>query len=483
MQKTANVDWGEVLNFLLAGTALGGGAAVSEELLSSLYKKYLKHKQQQEEQKALEDPLSGEAIVLTIPKEASSAEQELLKRVIAKPKQKKTETNINAVKHPNNNTFRNPKDGTFEKNANWMTLALGIPSAVAAFPITYSLTKELLQEPKIREKEEELRRAKQEYLDMLAKAYAANTPKKKSKKEESKVDEKKEEEVMQEALGGNSEFGKVAFSVSDYVIGVPAAGILLGTLGSAYLTKKILDQWVDPFHKKYKIPEDEYKINTIYYKTEEDKDKDKGKEKDNKEETEKKAEDIKVAEDTFYAAMAIYDDIINCEVKNLANEKVAHELEKIGTDAATLYKYAAENPYVKPLFNILESNPTLRSTLKHLYLSSHPVLKYFDWAVDIPGISWLSDKIMYHSIGNMFKGSEFKAAQFTPIMHSAIGSTIAALIEHEKENKKNKEEKAKKDKSKLPEIKGLDPKAVKFIEENKDKIISAVKKLRSEGKI
>ena len=142
------------------------------------------------------------------------------------------------------------------------------------------------------------------------------------------------------------------------------------------------------------------------------------------------------------------------------------------------------------LLATLEGNPELRRTMQRAAMERHPLLRYFQWAVGIPGLSNIADRKLYENLAVNLGPVPIKQA-FGPdigqIMSSFYGSEMAEHTGPKKKVKEEEEEEEDPDRagkllSQL-QIVGEGPEASQFISNNQDVIKKLLAQLAASGRI
>jgi hypothetical protein len=315
-----------------------------------------------------------------------------------------------------------------KKNANWQTLTASLLAMGAGGMLGYSLVDKIHDIRRVKQKEQEHEQARREYMDLLKKE-----PDEKSAEQPAFMDVFDKE-------------AKKTFTVLDYPLGIAALSLILGTGGSAYITKRILDEMEDGGSAPAKQPE----VRRIVFRTDEGAPAD------------KEASDKNSLVAT--AALGVFLDLCSGQANVLDNEKVAEHGKP-----AKLYKMATEN--FDNFMQFLEANEGLCRSIKESTVNTHPVVNYFN--------------------------QEKEASLFDPtgVMTSLYGSTLAAqLISKNKakeeaepgaEKKEPVEDKAKRVQEIMQnlEIAAADPEAADFIRNNADRIRALLQQMAAQGKL
>jgi hypothetical protein len=337
------------------------------------------------------------------------------------------------------------------KRGNWQTLTASLLAAGGGGYIGYRLVDKIYEIKRIKDKEKQLQSAQQEYLDKLQKNPA---------------DVKEAQERHR------------TFNTLDYPMGLGVLALLLGGGATAFVTKKILDQMTEEQDLPGAKPP---QLQKIVFRS-------------GGESQKAASADNDLAHGLFKAALPIYMDICAGEPAVLGDEKVAACLDECEVGAADLYKMATSD-YVT-LLSTLQANPELRRTIQRAAMEKHPLLRYFQWAVGLPGISDIADRKLYHGVQQHLgpKVAEEKDAalgllpEVGSIMSSFYGSELAERAGRKKEEKEEateeKEDPNRADTllSKL-QIVGEGEEADQFIQQNQAAIKQLLERLAKTGKI
>lgn len=371
------------------------------------------------------------------------------------------------------------------KTANWPTLTAALLAMGAGGAVGYSLIDKLYEMRRLKASERELTTARQEYLDLLA------------KDKEAAVNDLFALPVEKLALFGDR---KKTFGMIDFPLGLAALAFLLGTGGSAYLTKRILDQLGAKKEPKGVQPA----VKRIIFRSEPGAGdavlEGEPKAAESIDELEKAQE----ADEVFDAALGVYMDIMSGEPAVLADKAVVAKLAETGETPAGFAKSAAAD--FDTLMATLQANPQLRQLLQGALMESHPIVKHFKWATKIPGLQQIADAMLYKKVHQIFKpatpaapktASELKwqelckqagilAPRLADIAASFYGSTLASKIDEEPDavaaKPEDPEERARKLLGGL-RLLAQDMPSAQFIMRNKAVIVKILKQLAAEGKI
>lgn len=368
-----------------------------------------------------------------------------------------------------------------EKSANWQTLVASLLAAGGGTVASYALVDKLFEIRRMKELEKQLASSQQEYLD--------------------KLDTASQEIKTAGILGDSDRTGDPSFNKLDYPIGLAVLATLLGAGGSAWLTKKFLDEYEneedvsDPGFK----PRKPIKVKRIVFRTASGDD-------------EKEASSREIDPETFAAALGVYLDVCSGEAKMASDERVAEELQKVGMTAGDMYKAAANDEEFQKFMYILAANPDLRTQMKRMSMDTHPLLKYFKWAAGLPLISQITDRSLHDQLNRqygpareLFPEAFRNGGIFIPpdlqdfgkkasVLDSLIGSMAAeraldGMSDAMKRKKQIPDEEAQDDDEELKsmvrelEIGAADPNAEEFVRGREKQIKEILTKLVRQGKI
>jgi len=334
---------------------------------------------------------------------------------------------------------------TQTKKGNWQTLTASMLAGGAGGALGYRLVDKIYEIKRVKDKEHQLRTAKKEYLDQLQGSGA-----------------------IKDAAEGHR-----TFNTLDYPLGLGMLALLLGGGATAYLTKKVLDQQFNGDAAGAPKPP---QLRKIVFRA------------GGEAQKAASAEDSELAHDLFKAALPIYLDICSGEPGVLGDEKVAACLDKCDLEPQDLYKMAASD--YNRLLATLEGNPELRRTMQRAAMERHPLLRYFQWAVGLPGLSHIADRKLYenvaHSLGPVPTIKQSFGPDIGQIMSSFYGSELAERAggkkEEVEEEEKEDPDRAGKLLSQL-QIVGEGPDATQFIDNNQDVIKKLLAQLANTGRI
>ena len=446
------------VNLSTVGRFGAGGALTGASVASALT--FVKLIRDMNEAKKERTAVDEHTLTLTLPpKEARIKEDKDVKVKI--DKSKATEKPATTPKQIRST------DGKYNiKTANWQTMASSLLAMGAGGGLGFALVNKAYEHKKERQLQLQLSGAKQEYLDKLVGpgAKVASAP------------------------------GDASFSYMDYPMGLGALALLLGGGSTAWLTKKILDEYNREPKSDYR-PVRQPKIQRIVFKTD-------------GEEPVKTAGFDKDDTECLDAALAVYLDLCSGSPDVLGHEKCAAAMIPLKVTPADLYKMAADD--YEQLMGFLHNNPELRTVLKRLAMDRHPVLKYLKPAVNLPVIRGMGDDQLYdgvrravgpqHEIFDNVK-AETRGNMKTADIASTLGGLMAGSVGASAANLAFENKRKPSGKLQRPEatpaenqadiqrmvdgisLKAEDPQAAAFAETNKDKIKKVLRILAEEGRI
>lgn len=468
------------------GGASAGAALVLVKMLRDLSK----------EHQALSEPSEEErnTITLTLPKRASSDKSEDNSRLDEKVKRKPAMSKSGTKAATTPSQIRNYNGEYSVKTANWQTLAASLMALGAGGSLGFNLVNKVYDIKKKRELDSQLGTAKQEYMDMLS-----NTV--------------KDGDVKAAGIfSSDGRRGGSSFSLMDYPMGLGVLALLMGSGSTAWLTKKVLDEYNKDPENKYK-PQQGAHIDRIVFQSED------GGKLPSMQRAEDQAVQVKdaSAQDCMEASLAVYLDLMSGKADVLGDIKTAAALITTGHMPEDLYKMASED-YDK-LVMFFKQNPELRSVVKKVVMEKHPMLRHFKWMSDMPMVSSYGDKKLYEKLdqgygpdSNIFdalkartpavqlgdKMAAVKSAGLPGVLGSASGTTGGMMAGMALDRVLTKEPQAAEPEVKLsPEdqqakvdaiVKNIqlgakDPRALAFVQQNSEKIRNILLILAQEGKI
>lgn len=367
-----------------------------------------------------------------------------------------------------------------EKAANWQTFVASLLAAGGGGLAGYALVDKLFEKRRMKELEQKVDLAKEEYLDKLMRAGA-----------DEKIGSAEPtglEEITKQALFDRE--GDPTFDKLDYPLGIAALAALLGAGGSAWLTKKFLDEQSRKHDIDFKPPKP-VRIRRVVFKTA-------------AAEGEKEASSREIDPEIIPAALGVFLDICSGQPDIIGSEKVAEAMIAADLKPSDLYKQATES--FDRFLLTLKQNPELRKQIRDMSMDQHPVLKYFKWGAGLPYIKDIADEKLYEEVSKKYgpraEDSPMKikygSVKSANIMQSMIGSTLAEqAIRKSTEEAVSEAEARKKEEAALAEdpriklkelvkdleIGAADPNAAEFVRANEDKIRAVLAELADKGVI
>lgn len=217
-------------------------------------------------------------------------------------------------------------------------------------------------------------------------------------------------ELLDNMLAKQSDEKQAAdFSGPDSVLGSLLLLGLLGAGGSAYVTKKYLDQqFIEKDRAKYTPP----KVNRVIIRTQP------------ADEASLDAHE-KVGSDED---MDVLRTISVMHMMKAGNDMRAFEDAEVqaALAAANLTKEAAlemgTGTAMGDAVSGLLGQKDIRRSLQRAYMQDHPMLKHFKWALSVPGLSHIADRMTYSKLGLQPKVAFMGNPGFT---NSLLGSIMA----------------------------------------------------------
>ena len=245
------------------------------------------------------------------------------------------------------------------KEANWQTLTAALLAAGGGGLAGYTVLNKLYDKWREKKLQQEMTQAQEEYLDMLGKAGAVPA-----------FDECFDLPLVKSAGRGDT------FPLLDVPMGVAALGLIMGAGGTAYLTKRMLDEATKDDDLATKQRERRLKLRRIVFRT----DPVNGS-------TGQLPVDTPVGTDVLKAATAVFMDIGSGEPTVLGHAKVAKVLDARGITAGTLYKEAGSA--FDALIMRLTQDEDLRAALRDAAAESHPALHWVPRPIRnvLPGVN------------------------------------------------------------------------------------------------
>ena len=465
--------------FALGGAVTGASTAAILNLL-----RLVNDLRNTKEEAKAPSATDANTIVLTLPRRktaedcASNSNAPTKVKKVNKPKVSLTTGPKNQLRY-NTGEFGAKTAGT-----GWPTLTVASLAALGSGAAGAALVNKIYEKRREQELENELTAVQQEYMDSLQSGKAAESI----------------AAIFDVPLG--KEAGDSGFSLFNTPLAAAALLTVLGTGGTAYVTKRILDEKLrDAQSKGLDLP----KVKRIIFNTA-------GAETPTKEgETECTEEDI----DCIKAAFGVMLDRVSPSTTILEVPYVKEAMVKANTSVPKLFKLAGD---MDNLMAYMQQSPDLRNLIQRASLEKHPILKHFKWGLKIPGIRGMADKKLYAGLtealgpkqpvappapavaGNLRTPLDddpmfdLKRAFVTPgsVMSSLIGSRMADAGNQEALTEAiiRANEAAKAKTTATPEtvtediaLEAGDPEAEAYLAENKDRILELLKQMASKGKL
>lgn len=255
-------------------------------------------------------------------------------------------------------------NGTFGhsvKQGNWPTLTFSLLATGAGGGLGYMLVDKIYENRRLKQKQQELDTARTEYLDLLG---------------------QKQSTALEKAAARDQ-----TFNLIDMPLGITALALLLGSGGTAYITKKILEESDKAQLPKLPKPQ----VKRIIFQSP----------VGQSEIGEAKA--AQAQSEVFDAALGIFCDIVSGEPRVLGHEKVAAYYAEHGGDPADLVKLAVSD-FDKLMATLrAPENRPLRQLLERAGMESHKVLRHFRWATKLPVLEGMADRKLYDLVTQAFK--------------------------------------------------------------------------------
>jgi hypothetical protein len=449
---------------------LGGSSAAAALVLVRMLKDL------DRDRRALHEPSEEEehTITLTLPKTAAEKS--------GTPRVRKTVSRSKEMAATTPSQLRKT-DGRFGDNvkkANWQTLAASLLAMGAGGGLGFELVNKMYEKRRQNQLHARLEAAKQEYMDTLGKTAM--------------------DKSALPFMGGTRK-GDPSFSLMDYPLGIGALALLLGSGSTAWLTKRILDEYNKEPESKFdprKLPH----IERIVFQSSPGG----HTELPSMDRAKTAAAQDGVPQECFEAMLGIYLDVMSGRSDVLGDEKCA-EAAPLGITPSGLYKMATED--YDRLMMYLKANPELRSVIKHVAMQKHPLLKHLKWTADLPLVSSYTDARLYDTLARNYGPNSdiWDAARQHTLGKTAgvadmVGSTVAGsssalamnLVFNKALERKNRaaagsmespEDRAARIEEMAQSIQlgAKDPAAMKFVSRNSEKIRNILLMLAEEGKI
>jgi len=474
-----SVDWPTVGRYATGGLVTGAGTAALLNLMRYIHEMYREKKEQE-----VPAETSENTIVVNLPRKVAEINPSKtttmtktltgLGKPAMQPRRHSGQLGPSTVSNTNS---------AMKLAAGWPTLTLSAVAALGGGTLGAMLVNKIYQNRRMSQLEDELNATQQQYLSSLPMKGA-------------------------EFLGGMFDLpAKMAdsdgsvFGFVNYPLATMALLGLLGTGGSAYITKRVLDEKLRAASEEgLELP----KVKRIVFRSQPGTEPAK----------QASAEDIECVK----AAVGVMLDRLDSTTKVLNMPYVKLAMDKANTSAMMLMKEASD---IDTLMAHLQSNPELRKMIIRAGMESHPMLKHFKWAYGLPGVQGMADKALYGRVGQALnpqmqnsaraiggseghtnmaearaEGSEKQADLAGSALAGMVGSAISgqnarkelvsALAEAEKSIETERQRKKR-----LPpaetaaqvQLEAKDPAAQAYLDANKQKVMKVLQGLAAAGKI
>jgi hypothetical protein len=369
-KRALEIDPNVVKRFALGGAITGGSAAALVNLIRMI-------RQLNEERKAAREPdeTSEHTIHLTLPRKMAEVKND--------PKDpskvRKVEVTRVTVARGPGKQFRRACDGTFgmKTAAGWPTLTTAALAAMGSAAAGAAVVNRIYERRREKQLEAELDAAKQEYLDMLQGGQG------------------KMAEALDQLFGSvlfekEGQVGGRTFGTLSYPLAFMALLSVMGTGGTAYLTKKILDEKLRQAKEKGL---DTPRVRRIVFRSappmlgEGD-------------EEEEEAKVAEADEEAIRASLGVMLDKVGHQTLVLDTPYVKEAMERAGTTIIGLFKMGQD---IDELRAYLEGNPELRKMIQRATMEKHPILRHFKWSLKLPFIGPRADKKLMSRFDELFQ--------------------------------------------------------------------------------
>ena len=389
-----------------------------------------------------------------------------------KPEGKKGGQFDNPVKVTDSeNASQDESNGEATKTATgWPTMTMGALAALGGTGAGVALVDKLYQMRREKMLKQELEASQQEYLKTLA------------GKQASAIDEFFPI-AMDKQAGIEHTFGLL-----NYPMAAAALLTLMGTGGTAYITKRILDEKLREAREKgLDMP----KVKRIVFKT--------APTAGAKPEEEEAPEDMKLASAqdimNIKAALFIMMDKLDTHTRVLGTPGVKEAQAAAGLPTNKLFNLSEGD--IGTIMSALDKNPELARVIVRQGMARRPIMKHFQWLANTRlglGLgksrirNFLSDFMAPQAPAMQPKVANFAetaaALMLGKTMGSGTGDAAKALLEDDKREigPQNEAGKPKIDLSKIT-VTAKDPAAAEYLRINKQKVIKILQRMADEGKI
>lgn len=370
--------------YALGGAAVGGGAAALLKLIQ--YMRLQRRLSKERERIYNPKDTDENTIVLTLPAKQADAEKEAVikeeggeyvlythdgSKVLGRHKSQKEalaqEHAIQMSKHANDPS----------------TFALSWLAALAGGAGMYRLVNKIYHDRLLKDIKQQEAAARTQLLDQLT------APKTASEKT-----------------------AEPTFSYIDAPIGMGLLLTLLGTGATGYITKKILDEhFRQADREKFEVP----KATRIVFRTQP------ATEEAVAQEGAKLASEEDV--DTLRAAIVLHMVKASGDMSIFEDAEVKAAMEKTGQTQTGLMGLTG-HPTLQGLFSTLLGNVDVRRAVQRAYMQDHPVLKHFQWALKVPGLNNIADRMTYSRLGMQPKTASLGLPTLSGVVNAALGNIL-----------------------------------------------------------
>lgn len=362
----------------------------------------------------------------------------------------------------------------------WPTLTMSALAAMGGAGAGVALVDKLYQMRREKQLKDELQAAQQEYMTRLT-----------SGKQACALDT-----LFPLGLGKQADIGDPTFGMLNYPIAAAALLTLMGTGGTAYITKRILDEKLrEAQGKGLDIP----RVKRIVFRSSPSAIGSPDEEQDPTLVTKKASEQDML---NIKAAMFIMLDKLDTHSKVLNIPAVKEAQAKAGLPTGHLFNL--QQGEIGTIMDALDQNPALAKIIVQHGMAQRPIMKHFQWAANTaPGLAMGKHGI--RSFLERFMAPKAPAVQVPkpamPMKAGAALDTIAALVAGKVMGSTTADAtralldngsqdsdtevttgKPKTDLSKV-KIDATDPKAKAYVNANKQKLIKLLQTMSDEGKI
>lgn len=474
MNKQAiKVDLPTVARAGLGGVVAGGSAMALLNLVRKSREMLAERKARRGEQETDED-----TIVITLPPKQGEITSKKATKVSSKSTTRVT------LAEGNGRQSRRALDGTFgcKTAAGWPTLTATTIAGVGGIGLGAHLVNKIYERRRMKELEAELEAAQQEYVGRLRGGKVAECI----------------EDIFAVPMAKDAQ--SKLFGFLDYPLAAAALLTMLGTGGTAYITKKVMD---DKFREAERRGLDIPKAKRIVFRTS-------PRPVDSEEEEEKISgyepgtlEDVECID----AALGIMTDKVGERTLVLEQPAVKSAMASEGTSTLKLLKMAQDTD---ELIEYLRQTPTLRKMIQRSFMEQHPTYKHMRFMASVPGIRGIMDKKLYAAIGNMganqgmmganqgMMGGAKTAANLgipSMLLSSVVGSDIASepmdpdaiaqavVRAQDAKRKRGKLKKTPTQRVSEIEVGAADADAHAYLQQNKDHVLALLKDMAAAGKL